>query len=393
VLGEGVMSGRSSDRKVVVFGAGAAGKGLIGVLFAQVGYQIIFVDINEDLVHKLQQAGRYEVVIHRLDGQREDRTVQDFRILPAADREPVALAMLDADFVLTAVFAANLPDVAQTLALGVEQCRRSGRRSPLHCIACENMKKSSSTLRRHVEAILGPEDRLYLEEVLAFPDCMINRVVPSPIDPLHVETEDYCEWTADAAAVKGPLPATLPFIEWVSNQQARLDRKLMVYNGSHAACAYFGFQRGHTWIHEAVADPAVAALVRGTNDELADVIQRVHGFTGAEMAAYKRDFWLRCENKGLRDKIVRIARQPARKLGRHDRLIAPAKLAQELGLSRDHILRAIWAALTYRHEDDPESLALAQQVRQQGWRRTLCQVGELATDDPLLDELEAVANE
>lgn len=66
---------------------------------------------------------------------------------------------------------------------------------------------------------------------------------------------------------------------------------------------------------------------------------------------------------------------------------------QGLGLRHDHILRAIWAAMTFQHEDDPESLALAQQLKQQGWRQTLHQVSGLAIDDPLLDELEAVAGE
>jgi mannitol-1-phosphate 5-dehydrogenase len=385
------MSDRLTGRKVVVFGAGAAGKGLIGVMFSQAGYQITFVDINEALVQRLREAGRYDVVLHCLDGRREERAVGAFSVVSATDRQTAARAVVDADLVMTAVFAANLADVARTLAMAVRYCRAERRRTPLHCIACENMKGSSSTLKGHVLQLLAIQDRHYMERVFAFPDCMINRVVPSPIDPLHVETEDYCEWTADAAALKGPPPADVPFIEWVFNQQARLDRKLMVYNGSHAACAYFGFQRGHTWIHEAVADPVVARLVTGTNDELADVIQRVHGFTEAEMAAYKRDFWLRCRNQGLKDRIVRIARQPVRKLGRHDRLIAPAKLAQELGLRRGHILQAIWAALTYQNEDDPESLALAQQLRQQGWRKTLHEVSGLAMDDPLLYEIEVVA--
>lgn len=322
------MGDRLMDRKVVVFGAGAAGKGLIGVLFSQAGYQITFVDINEALVRALRDSGQYKVVLHCLDGHRQERTVEGLRMVSAVDREAAGRAIVDADLVLTAVFAANLPDVARTLAMAVRYCRATDRRAPLHCIACENMKASSSTLKGHVQQLLGPQDRRYMEGVLAFPDCMINRVVPSPIDPLHVETEDYCEWTADAAALKGPPAADIPFIEWVFNQQARLDRKLMVYNGSHAACAYFGFPRGHTWIHEAVADPVVARLVTGANDELADVVQRVHGFTEAEMAAYKQDFWLRCRNQGLRDKIVRIARQPVRKLGRHDRLIAPAKLCR-----------------------------------------------------------------
>jgi malic enzyme len=40
------------ENKVVVFGAGAAGKGLIGPLFAQAGYDVTFVDIKDDLIDR-----------------------------------------------------------------------------------------------------------------------------------------------------------------------------------------------------------------------------------------------------------------------------------------------------------------------------------------------------
>lgn len=385
------MNQRPSIPGIIVFGAGAAGKGLIGLLFSQAGYNVTFVDIKDDLVKQLRDAGRYQVLIHNLDGTQEECSVEGFHVLHARDRENIARKMIHTDLVLTAVFAQNLPDVAQTIALGVSQCRNTGRSNPINCIACENMKNSSSTLGHQVRALLSPDERRYSDEMFAFPDCMINRVVPNPSNALALETEDYCEWTVDAGSVKGAMPIPLPFIEFVHYQSARLDRKLMVYNGSHAACAYFGFARGHTWIHEAVADEQVVSLVRGTIDELGAVVQRLHGFSQENIEAYKRDFWLRCRNRGLRDKVVRIARQPKRKLGRRERLIGPAKLAQQYQLPHSFILQAIWAALKFRHPDDPESLDLAEQLRHQGVRATLSKVSDLEFNDPLFDELEAIA--
>jgi mannitol-1-phosphate 5-dehydrogenase len=371
------MNQRPSIPRIIVFGAGAAGKGLIGLLFSQAGYNVTFVDIKDDLVKQLRDAGRYQVLIHNLDGTQEECSVEGFHVLHARDRENIARKMI--------------PDVAQTIALGVSQCRNTGRSNPINCIACENMKNSSSTLGHQVRALLSPDERRYSEEMFAFPDCMINRVVPNPSNALALETEDYCEWTVDAGSVKGAMPIPLRFIEFVHYQSARFDRKLMVYNGSHAACAYLGFARGHTWIHEAVADEQVVSLVRGTIDELGAVVQRLHGFSKENIEAYKRDFWLRCRNRGLRDKVVRIARQPKRKLGRRERLIGPAKLAQQYQLPHSFILRAIWAALKFRHPDDPESLDLAEQLRHQGVRATLSKVSDLKFSDPLFDELEAIA--
>ncbi|OHB66072.1 MAG: hypothetical protein A2Y77_17620 [Planctomycetes bacterium RBG_13_62_9] len=381
------MSQEMIEHKAVIFGAGAAGRGLIGLLFSQAGYHVTFVDIRDDLVAALRDSGGYRVLIHRLDGGRAEHTVQGFHVLHAADRQAVAREIAGAELVLTAVFVQNLPDVAQTVALGIEQCRRMGRQQPLNCIACENVNNSSTVLARHVGDRLRAEDLAWCEALAGFPDCMINRVVPAPTDLLRLETEDYCEWTADLGGFKGEPPAGLDFIEWVDNQDARLDRKLMVYNGSHAACAYFAFPRGHTWIHEAAADPDVIRLVDGTLHELAAVVQRRHGFSDTQMDDYKRDFWRRCRNQGLRDTIVRVGRDPIRKLGRHDRLIAPAKLAQQYALPRAHILRAVLAALRFQYPDDPQSIELARRLARDGLRKTLCAISSLPPDDPLLDEL------
>jgi mannitol-1-phosphate 5-dehydrogenase len=385
----GRMNEGTLGRKVVVFGAGAAGRGLIGLLFSQAGCRVTFVDIRDDLVAALRESGGYRVLIHRLDGGQEERAVRGFRVLHAADREAVAREIVGAELVLTAVFVHNLPDVAKTVALGIEQCRLAGRTQPLNCIACETMKNSSSVLARHVRARLRAEDLQYGDALVGFPDCMINRVVPAPADLLRLETEDYCEWTVDARGFKGEPPARMGFIEWVNNQEARLDRKLMVYNGSHAACAYFAFGRGHTWIHEAAADPEVVRLVDGTLNELAAVVQRRHGFSDAQMADYKRDFWRRCRNQGLKDTVVRVGRDPLRKLGPDERLIAPAKLARQYGMPRDHILDAIVAALRFSHPDDPQSMELARRLKCDGLWMTLCAVSGLPGDDPLLDEIEA----
>jgi mannitol-1-phosphate 5-dehydrogenase len=383
----GGQSGECMSNKIVIFGAGAAGRGLVGLLFSRAGYEIVFVDIKDELVAVLREQGRYDVLMHGVAGGRETAEVGGFTLYHAADREAIAAEIASADLVLTAVFAQNLPDVARTLAAGVRLCRAAGRTRPLNCIACENMKNSSSTLRAHTCELLSEEALPYLEASVGFPDCMINRVVPAPSDPLHIETEDYCEWTLEGPAFKGDFPPAIDFIEPVDNQGARLDRKLMVYNGSHAATAYFGHAAGYEWIHEAVSDADVEARVRGVLAELATVVQRHHGFSPASMADYRRDFWLRCRNPGLRDRITRIARQPIRKLGRNERFIAPARLAAEYGLPRDHIVRAIAAALAYREDDDEQSMELGVRLVRDGLRGTLCEISGLEPGDPLLGEV------
>ena len=247
---------------------------------------------------------------------------------------------------------------------------------------------SSSTLGKHVHNLLTDEDLAYCEQHWGFPDCMISRVVPRPeADPLTIVTEDYNEWTARAEAFKGPKPAELHALALVQNQTARLERKLFIHNGGHAICGYAGFHRGWTYIHEALTDPVVVEQVLGALDELGEIVRRKHGFSAASIDAYKRDLGRRGAIAELRDEVLRVVRDPIRKLSSKERLVAPALLAESYGLPRRWIVRGIVDALRYRHPDDPQSLALTRKLQKQGLEAVLAEVCGLDPTSALAAEI------
>ena len=372
--------------KVVVFGAGATGRGHVGLLAYQGGFEIVFVDKDADLVRTLRDSGRYGVKLYGNGG--EEIEVGGYRVYHAHDREAIARQITDARLVLTAVFDQNLPDVARTLALAVVACRRAGRCEPLNCLACENMMDSSSTLGKHVRSLLSGDDLDYGEEHFGFPDCMISRVVPRPEpDPLMILTEDYNEWTARAEDFKGPKPGPLASLELVDNQTARLERKLMIHNGGHAICGYFGFHRGHEYVHRALADPVVTEHVLGALDEIGEVVRRKHRFSAESIDAYKADLGRRGAIAELRDRILRVVRDPIRKLSARERLVAPAMLAVQYGLPREWIVKGIVAALKYRHADDDQSLWLAERLTRKGLASVLDEVCSIDGKSPLAEEI------
>jgi len=376
-------------RKVVLFGAGATGRGHVGLLAWQAGFQLVLVDKLPGLVDILRKAGRYTVRLYGGKSQPYDeKQVSGFRVYPALEREAIAAEIVDADLVLTAVFDQNLADVAQTLALAVSARRRARRQTPLNVIACENMMDSSSTLGRHVRGLLTGEDLAYLDRWIGFPDCMISRVVPRPEpDPLLIITEDYNEWTARAEAFKGEKPAGLDALELVTNQTARLERKLFIHNGGHAVCGYVGFHRGCQYIHQAVADPVVLRHVAGALDELGEVVRIKHGFSSASIDAYKSDLGRRGAVPEMRDEVLRVVRDPIRKLSSKERLVAPALLAVGYGLPRGWIVRGIVAALKYCHPSDAQSLALRKKLEEDGLPSVLSEVCAIPTSSPLQAEI------
>jgi mannitol-1-phosphate 5-dehydrogenase len=374
--------------KIVVFGAGSTGRGHVGLLAWQAGFEIAFVDKKPELVDALKHRGRYTVKLY--GDQAQESIVSGYRIYDAVDRAAIAEEIRDAALILTAVFDQNLSDVAQTIALGISSCVRTGRSRPLNCIACENMMDSSTQLGQHVRVLLGREELTWSDQFAGFPDCMISRVVPRPEpNPLVIVAENYNEWTARSETFRGLKPAALTALELVGNQSARLERKLFIHNGGHATCGYFGFHRGHKYIHEAVADACVAECVLGALDELGAVVQRRWGFSPESIDVYKKDFCRRGAIPQMQDEILRVVRDPIRKLSPRERLIVPANLAVEYGLSRKWITKAIVAALRYQHPQDPQSVALAKQLAQQGLSQVLKDVCGIAPDSPLAAEIEA----
>jgi mannitol-1-phosphate 5-dehydrogenase len=372
--------------KVVVFGAGASGRGHIGLLAWQSGCEIVFVEKKPELVELLKRSGHYRV---RLYGQScEEVDVSGYRILDAAERAAVADEIQDAALVLTCVFDQNLADVAQTVALAARQCRRAGRTEPLNFIACENMMDSSTRLGEFVRGQLNGEDLAYANRTFSFPDCMISRVVPRPEpDPLLIVTENYNEWTARAEAFKGEKPKGLDALELVSNQTARLERKLFIHNGGHAVCGYIGYHRGHRYIHEALQDPVVLQHVLGALDELGEVVRSKHGFSAASIDAYKEDLGRRGSIPEMKDEISRVVRDPLRKLSARERLVAPAQLAGIYDLPRRWIVKGIVAALKYQDPRDEQSLALARMLEQDGLAPALQQISSIDPGSPLSAEI------
>jgi mannitol-1-phosphate 5-dehydrogenase len=364
-------------RRAVMIGAGATGRGHIGLMLYQQGWHVTFVDKRADLIAALRAANGYTV---RLFGPRPQTVrVESCEYLHVSQSGAVAKAVADADLVCTAVFDQNLPDVAAQLLPAFEARRAAGRSAPLHVICCENMMDSSTTLRRHVRALADDGTRAWLDAHAAFPNSMISRIVPQPERGTHdLVAEDYNEWTVDAGAMRGDLK--LSVLHPVTDQAAYLERKLFIHNGGHAVCGYFGFHLGHRYIHEAVADARVAGLVGHALDELGAVVLHKHRcFSKEEIARYKADLAVRGAVAELRDEILRVVRDPMRKLSARERLVAPALYAASNGLSFDWLVKAVAAALRYSHPADAQSVALAGRLKAVGCRAV---VADLCSIEP-----------
>ncbi len=160
----------------VHFGAGNIGRGFIGQLLHESGYDIVFVDVRDDVVEALRTEGRYDVIL----ADEDERRIPIDRVTAlhsARDAGEVTERIAEADLVTTAVGPSILPVIAPAVAQGLtERARRGG--APVNVIACENKVGASQALKGYVMEHVPGESAGAVEEIAGFPNAAVDRIVP-----------------------------------------------------------------------------------------------------------------------------------------------------------------------------------------------------------------------
>src|SRR5690625_43468 len=130
-------------KKAIHFGAGNIGRGFIGLLLYQSGYETIFIDVNEELIEALNSRGKYKVVLAAEESS--EQIVENVSgINSQVNPEKVVDAIVKADLITTAIGPNVLPLIAPLLAEGL-QARYQHTEQPLHIIACENRSEEHTS--------------------------------------------------------------------------------------------------------------------------------------------------------------------------------------------------------------------------------------------------------
>ena len=160
----------------VHFGAGNIGRGFIGQLLHESGYEILFVDVRDDVVEELKTSGRYDVIL--ADEGEERITVDRVSALHSVhDADEVTERLAEADLVTTAVGPSVLPVIAPAIAEGLlRRARLVG--GPVNVIACENLVGASQKLKGFVMEHVPGEMAEAVGEISGFPNAAVDRIVP-----------------------------------------------------------------------------------------------------------------------------------------------------------------------------------------------------------------------
>ncbi|HEL1581425.1 TPA: mannitol-1-phosphate 5-dehydrogenase [Streptococcus suis] len=376
-------------KQAVHFGAGNIGRGFIGEILFENGFEIAFVDVNETIIDALNQRHSYEIEIAE-EGQRHIAVSGVRGINNRLNPEEVVTAISTADLVTTAIGPNILPFIAGLVAQGIEARREAGNTQPLDVLACENMIGGSAFLYEEVKKHLSEEGLAYAVEFVGFPNAAVDRIVPaqSHEDPLFVVVEPFNEWVVETQGMKNPN-LKLEGVHYEADLEPFIERKLFSVNSGHATSAYTGAHFWATTILEALQNPEVKSKVEAVLAEIRSLLIAKWNFDEQALVDYHKVIISRFENPYIVDDIARVARTPIRKLGYDERFIRPIRELRERGLSYDNLLATVSYIFGYKDETDEQSVQLQNLLQEKALPEVVAEVTGL-TDPALIAEIVAV---
>lgn len=324
----------------VMYGGGNIGRGFIGAILSQSGYEVTFIDVAEPVVRALQKNRTYPVRYVSSDGY-EDVWVENVTAVNGNDTEAVSDVIANCDIMATAVGARILKFIVPNIVTGLRK-RWAMNKGPLNIIICENLMDANKVLEEMLKEQLTETEQARFDETVGLVEASIGRMVPVQTEemkdgePLRVCVERYGYLPVDKAAFKGAIPAIRNMVPF-SPFDFYIKRKLYIHNMGHATCAYLGDLVGLQYIYESIAVADIRIVVHNAMLESAMTLARKYNMDLCNIQMHIADLLYRFTNAALKDTCQRVGGDPARKLSPEDRLIGSAKLAIEQGISPAYI--------------------------------------------------------
>jgi len=379
-----------SGKKAIHFGGGNIGRGFVAEFLHNSGYEVVFIDVMDSIIEKLQKTPKYTVTEIGPDGERTF-TIDNYRAINSKhEMDKVIKEIATADTVTCAVGPNILKFIAEPIAKGIDAREKS---EPLAVIACENMIGATDALRGFIEGKLSEDSKTNISSKARFANSAIDRIVPVQDEDagLNVKIEKFYEWCVESKPFDGKEPK-IEGVHYVEVLQPYIERKLYTVNTGHATAAYYGHQRGKKYVHDVLEDKELHDIVQNTLKETAGlIVSKFDHISKSDQEDYVKKIVTRISNPVLKDVVDRVGRAPLRKLSRKERFIGPAAELAENGQKVDCLLGGIEQAFRFQNvEGDDESAELAKKLKSMDAKAATKDITGLEENHPLFERVAAI---
>lgn len=352
--------------KAVHFGAGSIGRGFIADLLHDSGYDIVFLDVDDHLINQINHTGTYNLYL--INDNFSKKTINQVKAISSLSNEKEAIEEIrTADLITTSVWADNLPKIAPILVKGLKE-RRKTKAAKINLLACENALFNSEILKREILKIADGLTESDLNEVAAFPNTAVDRLVLEAVRDGErvIDIGSEHELVIERNKLVDPGTEPIKGAVYTDNLQKYIERKLYIINCGHAWAGYMGHIYGYTGMQDIFHNEQLVSGVREVMLESSGLLAQKYDFSPEDLKAYIEFAIARFQTPGITDTVNRVARSPIRKLQQNERLTGPCIQCEEYGLKNSRLLQGIAAAFLFNNPADEQSAALQYHIKKYG---------------------------
>ena len=287
------------------FGAGNIGRGFIAPVLQENNYEVVFIDVNKELIEQINLFQGYKVRSISLNAS-SDIFVKNISGLLLDDEEFLNEKLAKADLITTSVGPKFVKDIFNLVS--------STKTEKIQTfIAFENMYRASTS-----NSIKSGLSKLVLI------DAVVDKIVPPQnITSLDVIVEEYGSIILDNNVNTKPLNESK--IVSYSNYEHEFYKKLWLLNGLHLKLAYFGLSRNIKYIHEILSNQEGLDFAERAIDSLSKAYSLFSNST-EDLKDFKQTILNRFSMPEIQDEVTRIARNPQIKFSKDERFERPLRL-------------------------------------------------------------------
>ena len=366
---------------IVIIGAGKEGKAYLGEVYDAAGWNVTFLDKDSRVVEALKETGQYHVTVLRKD-RTEQRTITGYETYETDDSYSCMERMVDADVIALCLYPEDIEDAIRYIGPCLRKRAAENPKQNLLILSCTNknhiMEKNEELL---LEVLSEEKRKIWYRERVAFRDVIVRRSGNAPSNHALCLTTKALQ----SLLIQGPVNVDLSGVEWMQvcdGVEFLKDIKLFVHNCPHAACAYAGYVKGYTTTQDAERDDEIATLMKGCLAEASEGIRAEFHPTLEQLEM------VGCSMKAKEEEVERISRvaeNPVRKLGRHDRLTGAAMYCLKHGIEPVNIAKAIAYGLAYDNREDPNAVRMQEMIAEKGIRPAAARILGISEEEKLMN--------
>ncbi|VEU59491.1 mannitol-1-phosphate 5-dehydrogenase [Mesomycoplasma neurolyticum] len=284
--------------KVIHFGAGNIGRGLVAYIYQQNNYEIYFVDTNLDIVNKLNLEKKYKI---NYFNQKKFNLIKNFKALHISETTEILKLINEMDIISTSIGAENLHHLKPLF-------QKANFKNNTKIICFENGFKISDKFKE----ILNLKNKN-----IDFINSVIDRIIPLSTKQnqiLDVQSEKYFN-----VVLEQKNNFQLNKVQLTQNIDFFIIKKLIFVNAIHTTLGIVAAAKKYKYIHNAFKNKKIIFFIKNFIKAIISVFEKEFNANTKELQKYSNQNLKRFKTKEFNDLNIRLIRNLNSKFALNER--------------------------------------------------------------------------